>query len=80
MAKRKPVKQETIDDLVTYAQRVNMPDGSLDDELWDACQSAAKLAHENIKDAVLMDQIEFLHNHGYTISRIRELIDETVIG
>lgn len=79
MAKRKPVKQETIDNLVTYAQKVNMPDGSLNDELRDACDSDADLAYENITEAVLMEQIEFLYDRGFTIGRIKQLIDATVI-
>lgn len=77
MAKRKPKKttQESIEDLNEIAQESNIPDGAFDDELFDACESAAKLQHETICQAPLLEQLEFLYAHGYGVSRLRELLE-----
>lgn len=72
MAQKRPKKTatETLEDLAA----LGIPDGALDGELWDACESGAQLQHETIKEAVLLDQLQFLHDHGYALSRIAELV------
>ena len=74
MAKRKA--KESLEDLLTLAQSKSLIDGFLDDELWDCCQDDARERHKYICDAVLLEQLEFLADHGYHLTRIRELIEQ----
>jgi hypothetical protein len=78
VAKKKaqqPVDQQ-LEDLCEELQKNPLPDGVLDDELHDACQSDAEQAYENIKESVLLEQITFLYERGYNIPRIREIVEE----
>lgn len=84
MAKKKPrpKKQpdltvaDRIEDLVELAGKLNLPDGSFDDELEDACNTDAKLAKESIQESGLFEQLEFLYARGYEVARLEELIRE----
>lgn len=70
--------QEELEDLAELAGKRNVPDGFLEDALWDACESEARLQHEDICGKVLLDQLEFLFMHGYQPERLREMIQEAV--
>lgn len=72
MSKRTKTIAESLEDL---AER-GAPDGTLDNELWDACYSDAKRTHETITETVLLEQLEFLHARGYTIARLSDIIKE----
>jgi len=74
--KAKKTPQETVDDLVELTQSLNMPEDALDGELQDAAQMDAELAYDAVKNAVMIDKIEFLVSRGYRPNRIRQIIEE----
>lgn len=83
MAKRKakvePKSQptaEAIEDLLVLAQELGVPEGALDEELEDVCESAKRRQLAAIKDGLLWTQLEFLVANGFSLKRLEELIRE----
>lgn len=81
MAKRKAKKTEELpvsdqlEDLAAVAGEANLH-GALDDELRDACDTDADLAHEQITSEGLFEQLQFLYGRGYSVPRLREIIQD----
>jgi hypothetical protein len=67
--------REELEDLSAEAGPL-LPDGALEDELWDACEADARLAHEQICSEPLLNQLEFLYERGYDVGRLREIVRE----
>ena len=72
--KPEPTIREQLDALLAAAGPV--PAAALDDELYDACEMDARLAHEQICSESLRDQLEFLTYRGYSLQRLAELLAE----
>ncbi len=81
MAKKKIIKQEksyreVLKELAELAGKLNLADDALDGDLRDAADEEANLIYDNIKDAVMLEKLEFLYMHGYQLGRLREIIEE----
>jgi hypothetical protein len=76
--RRVTMSQEELEQLLEEA--VFLPEGWLDDELEDAAELDKQLALEEIQGAVTLEQLEYLYARGYTIERLRELIEEAKKG
>ncbi len=79
--KKKDIKIDNTDpddvsDLLELAQQVNLPDGFFDGDVQDECESDAKILAKKINSGTLMEQLEFLIEHGYQKGRLEELIRE----
>lgn len=77
--KKKPDPEKRADDvsdLLELAEKVNLPEGYLENEVHDACDEAAILMQQTIMAGTLMGQLEFLMDHGYQPGRLKELIEE----
>jgi hypothetical protein len=69
-------KADVVSDLLELAQRLDLPSGSLDEEVEDECRAGAKILAQNINGGSLMGQLEFLWEHGYGKNRLAQLIRE----
>lgn len=79
MAKRKTKKSstsESLEDIAELAGKLNVPDDALDGDLRDACDDDADMAYQEIKESVWLDKLNFLYLHGFSISRLREIVVE----
>ena len=74
--KQKKTATESLEDLVEYAHKLRLPDGAFDGDLQDAADMDAELAYETVKDAVLLEQLEFLYLRGWQLVRLKEMIKE----
>lgn len=81
MKSKKPKKSilEQMEDLSKELLKRPLPEDVLNDELWDACQSGARLEHESIREAVLLDKIDFLYHRGCSLERIKEMVNEDMV-
>ncbi len=71
-----PTIAQQIEDLVALARDANLPEGAFDGDIEDACNMEALMMMEETKESNLRDQLEFLHQHGFQIGRLAELIRE----
>jgi hypothetical protein len=69
-------KQKTINDLAALAKTKNVIEGAFDDELWDTTEQEARNKYKALIAQRLEDQLEYLHDQGYTIARLEQLIEE----
>lgn len=72
----KQTTQEQLEDLAELAASLNVPDDAFEGDLRDAADMEADKLFDGIKDAVLLDKLEFLWLSGYQLGRLRELIEE----
>jgi hypothetical protein len=67
---------KTVDDLLDLAASLNLPDGALDDEIYDTCNDIARRLWKKVTGGVLLEQLEFLIQNGYDTERLAEIIEE----
>jgi hypothetical protein len=77
---KKASKKSAEEELKDIASSASLPEGALDDELYDACQKDARLAHEDVCGKTLLDQLTFLWERGYHPVRLREIVKELSEG
>lgn len=72
--KRKQPASSTPLEMLEDLAEAGAPEGVLDDELEDVARAEMELMLENLKDCVLLDQLQYLYEHGYTVERLRQLL------
>lgn len=83
MKKPKPKPADVADylaDLSELAGSLNVPDECFDGDIDDTAKAAALLIAENVKGGLWLDKLEYLHQHGYQLTRLKQLILDAAKG
>ncbi len=67
---------EKADDLASELSGYPDADDILDDELRDACDMEADMAYEEITNDSIKNKIVYLYLRGWTMERIKEIVEE----
>ncbi len=79
MAKKKRTEapsEDTLAAVVELAVVSGFDVEILDDCIRDAADLEADMIYDNAKSESLSAQLEFLHMHGYAISRLRQIVEK----
>ena len=77
MKKTTTPKSKTLaEEMNRLAEALHAQDDFFAGDLEDACNEDAKLALENINSKTMREKLKFLLAHGFTIERLRKLIEE----
>lgn len=82
MARKKKLDDmaDQVSELLELAQSLNMPSDWLYNELADETRVEAAERCEELSQAVLLDQLEYLLRRGWSVRCLRQVIESSVHG